>query len=180
MIRKYEAKDLPELLDAWYEASRLAHPFLDDGFFEAERRAIPEKYVPIAETWVYEQAGRVVGFIVSIGHEVGALFVPPRLHGQGLGRALMDYTHAIFAGPGVHASLKSLFVPATQAKPQPGVDGNKAILKFVAWEEAAWSKFLNDELDMGTESASAIWIANFWKALDRMYGGGNLLDPAPQ
>ena len=90
------------------------------------------------------------------------------------------YAHAIFAGPDVNASLKSLFVPTTQAKPQPGVEGNKAILKFVAWKRAAWSKFLNEELDVGTESASAVWIANFWKALDRMYGGGNLLDQAPQ
>ena len=86
------------------------------------------------------------------------------------------YAHAIFAGPGVNASLKSLFVPATQAKPQPGQAGNKAISKFVAWKEAAWHKFLVDELELGTARASAIWIESFWKALDRMYGGGNLLD----
>jgi hypothetical protein len=88
------------------------------------------------------------------------------------------YAHAIFAGPTSNASLRSLFVPATQAKPQPGIEGNKAILKFVAWKEAAWFKFLNDELEAGTERASAVWLANFWKALDRMYGGGNLLAEA--
>lgn len=86
------------------------------------------------------------------------------------------YAHAAFAGPGVNASLRNLFVPATQAKPQPGVDGNKAILKFVAWKQAAWTQFLNNELEWGTERASAQWITNFWKALDRMYGGGNLCD----
>lgn len=85
------------------------------------------------------------------------------------------YAHAIFAGPGVNTSLESLFVPATQAKPQPGPAGNKAIAKFVAWKAAAWNRFLTDELEMGTPRASAIWIENFWKALDRMYGGGNLL-----
>lgn len=88
------------------------------------------------------------------------------------------YAHAIYAGPCVNASLRSLFVPQTQAKPQPGLEGNKAIAKFVAWKQAAWSKFLNDELAMNTEQASAIWIENFWKALDRMYGGGNLLAAA--
>ncbi len=87
------------------------------------------------------------------------------------------YAHAIFAGPTVNASLRNLFVPAKQSKPQPGIEGNKAILKFVAWKQAAWTKFLNDELEMGTDRASAIWIENFWKALDRMYGGGNLLEP---
>ncbi|MCH7872741.1 MAG: hypothetical protein IID33_13675 [Planctomycetes bacterium] len=86
------------------------------------------------------------------------------------------YAHAIFAGPSVNASLRSLFVPAAQAKPQAGIDGNKAILKFVSWKQAAWTRFLNDELELGQDRASAIWIANFWKALDRMYGGDNLLD----
>ncbi|RJP40416.1 MAG: hypothetical protein C4547_02870 [Phycisphaerales bacterium] len=93
-----------------------------------------------------------------------------------LGEARTVYAHAVFAGPTSNASLRSLFVPETQAKPQPGVAGNKAILQFVAWKQAAWTKFLNDELDLGNAKASASWIENFWKALDRMYGGGNLLD----
>ena len=32
MIRPYQARDLDELLDVWEQASRLAHPFLDDDF----------------------------------------------------------------------------------------------------------------------------------------------------
>lgn len=85
------------------------------------------------------------------------------------------YAHAVFAGPTCNASLRSLYNPPTQAKPQPGDAGNKAILKFIAWKAAAWSKFLNDELELGTARASETWIQSFWKALDRMYGGGNLL-----
>ncbi|MCA9256765.1 MAG: ABC transporter permease subunit, partial [Phycisphaerales bacterium] len=42
-------------------------------------------------------------------------------------------------------------------------------------DEPSWGKFLNEELSMGTAEASRIWLASFWKALDRMYGGGNLL-----
>jgi len=93
-----------------------------------------------------------------------------------LGERINIYAHGIFAGPGVNAALESLFVPATQAKPQPGPAGNKAIAKFVAWKRAAWSKFLTEELELGTPRASTVWIESFWKALDRMYGGGNLLD----
>lgn len=85
------------------------------------------------------------------------------------------YAHAVFAGPTANASLRSIFNPPNQAKPQPGIEGNKAILKFVAWKAAAWGKFLNEELELGTAEASRIWLNNFWKALDRMYGGGNLL-----
>ncbi len=86
------------------------------------------------------------------------------------------YAHAIFAGPSSNASLRSIFNPPTQAKPQPGDAGNRAIVKFVAWKQAAWNRFLCDELELGVAAASRAWLASFWKALDRMYGGGHLLD----
>ena len=91
VIRKYKDKDLKELLDAWEQASRLAHPFLDDAFFAAERTAIPDVYIPVAETWVFEREGQVVGFVSMLGNEVGGLFVMPSVHGQGIGRSLMDH-----------------------------------------------------------------------------------------
>jgi len=52
-------------------------------------------------------------------------------------------------------------------------------MKFVAWKEAAWVKFLNDELELGNEEASAIWLDSFWKALDRLFGTGHLVDFEP-
>ncbi|MCB9852673.1 MAG: hypothetical protein H6819_06230 [Phycisphaerales bacterium] len=85
------------------------------------------------------------------------------------------YAHAVFAGSTANASLRSIFNPPNQTKPQPGIEGNKAIVKFVAWKAAAWGKFLNEELALGTAEASRIWLDSFWKALDRMYGGGNLI-----
>ena len=97
MIREYEEKDLSELLDAWYSASQVAHPFLDEDFFEQERRNIAAFHLPNAETWVYELDGVVVGFIALIGNEVGAIFVDPQFHGQGIGRALMDKARSMRA-----------------------------------------------------------------------------------
>lgn len=84
------------------------------------------------------------------------------------------YAHCITAGPGSNAQLRALYSPLNQVKPQPGLEGDKAITKFVAWKQASWGKFLNEELEVGTATASARWLASFWKALDRMYGGGNL------
>lgn len=89
-VRPYADEDLDELLDVWYRASRIAHSFLPEEFFEKERREIGEKWMPIAETTVYEIEGRVVGFIALMGNEVGAIFVDPDLQGRGIGRALMD------------------------------------------------------------------------------------------
>ena len=95
MIRPYQDTDLSEVLEAWYSASLLGHPFLDEAFFERERNRIREVYLPNAETWVFEQDGVVVGFVALIGNEVGGLFVHADYHGRGMGRALMDHARSI-------------------------------------------------------------------------------------
>ncbi|MDX1524162.1 MAG: GNAT family N-acetyltransferase, partial [Anaerolineae bacterium] len=64
--------------------------FLDEEFFEQERKNIAAFHLPKAETWVYDLDGVVVGFIALIGNEVGAIFFEPKFHGQGIGRAKMD------------------------------------------------------------------------------------------
>jgi len=91
MIREYEARDRDALLAVWAESAAIAHPFLTSAMFERERRAIAEEFLPVAETRVFERAGEVVAFISLLGNEVGGIFVTPRYHGQGIGRALMDW-----------------------------------------------------------------------------------------
>ncbi len=59
MIRSYEKDDLIELLEVWYAASVIAHPFLDEAFFAQERKNITQIYLPKAETWVFEKDGCV-------------------------------------------------------------------------------------------------------------------------
>ena len=89
-------------------------------------------------------------------------------------RDVNTYAHTICAGPGVNVTLKAIHSPLGRATPQPGIAGDKAVLHFVNWKQAAWGRFLNDELELGNKQASAIWTRNFWKALDRMFGGGVL------
>ena len=90
MIRPYTDEDLGELLDVWYRASLIAHSFLSNKFFETERRQIAERWLPMAETTVYQIDGRVVGFVSLIGNEVGAIFIDPDYQRRRIGRALMD------------------------------------------------------------------------------------------
>ncbi len=89
-LRPYRNGDLDQLLDLWYRASLIAHPFLTDDFFEQERRRIAQDWLPVATTSVYEIDGQVVGFLALIGNEVGGIFVDPDFQGRGIGRALMD------------------------------------------------------------------------------------------
>lgn len=90
-IRPYTDGDLEELLDVWYRASLVAHPFLSEAFLATERREISERWLPMAETTVYDVDGHAVGFIALIGNEVGAIFVDPDHQSMGVGRALMNH-----------------------------------------------------------------------------------------
>lgn len=91
MIRRYRERDLEQLVSAWESASRVAHDFLDEAFLEAERERIRNVYLPASETWVWEEGGRVIGFVSLLGNEVGGIFVDPTAQRRGVGRALMDH-----------------------------------------------------------------------------------------
>ena len=90
VIRNYQERDLKDLLIAWEGASRIAHSFMPEDFFDKERYNIPNLYLPNADTWVAVVDDKVVGFIALIENEVGGLFVDPSYHGIGIGRALMN------------------------------------------------------------------------------------------
>lgn len=89
-VRQYQTNDLNDLLSAWENANRLAHPFLTEAFVKQEKSNIEHVYLPNADTWIVESNHKVMGFVALIGNEVGGLFVDPSAHGLGLGKALMD------------------------------------------------------------------------------------------
>lgn len=90
-IRPYQTQDLKQLLSAWENASRLAHPFMDESFFDQERHNIPNMYLPNADTWVaVNNEDNLAGFIALIGNEVGGFFVDPSQHNKGFGKSLME------------------------------------------------------------------------------------------
>lgn len=81
---------MEEIIDAWYQASLIAHPFLTVAFLKQEDKNLRELFLPRSQTWVYESQGRVVGFISLLDNEVGGIFVHPSWQRQGIGKALMD------------------------------------------------------------------------------------------
>jgi putative acetyltransferase len=91
MIRPYREQDLDRVIAIWAAASATATPFLSEAFLAREEDEIRREWMPRAETWVFQRAGEVVGFIALLGDEVGGLFVDPISQGSGVGRALMDH-----------------------------------------------------------------------------------------
>ena len=95
IVRQYKGADLEAVLTSWETATRLAHPFMTDDFIAQERKNIAEIYMPNTDTWVADIDGNVEGFIALMGNEVGAIFLQPKYHGKGVGKALMDKAQAL-------------------------------------------------------------------------------------
>ena len=91
MIRKHKEKDLEDIINIWYQASTLAHPFLDSTFVKKLEKDMRNIYIPNSETWVYKKNNSVIGFISMIENEIGGLFVLPNNHSKGIGTKLVDF-----------------------------------------------------------------------------------------
>ncbi|AKB83099.1 Acetyltransferase [Methanosarcina barkeri 3] len=54
-----------------------------------------EKYLPLAENFIFEEEGQISGFISLVGEHVCALFIAPEMQGRGIGRALLEHAKTL-------------------------------------------------------------------------------------
>lgn len=91
-------------------------------------------------------------------------------------RNMTVYCNPILAGPVVNPCLRYFNSALSKPHPQPGEAGYAAITQFQQWKEAAWMRFRLEELDLGKRAASQNFIHSFWHGLDRLLGGGALVE----
>lgn len=91
LIRSYSKTDLEDMVRIWYEASIIAHSFVPASFWALQKSEMKDKYLPLAENFIYQEKEQIAGFISIVGERVCALFVTPEMQGKGIGRALMEH-----------------------------------------------------------------------------------------
>ena len=90
---------MARLFRIWRSAVAATHHFLSAEDFAAIERIVEDDYLPAAELWVAADVdGRPLGFMGLTGSNIDALFVDPELHGQGIGRVLVNHARSV-AGP---------------------------------------------------------------------------------
>ncbi|HNY39725.1 MAG TPA: acetyltransferase [Bryobacteraceae bacterium] len=110
VIRRSRNEDLHNLHRIWADAVRATHHFLSQEDFDAISVIVLEKYLPCASLWVaIDDQDAPLAFLGADGDKLDSLFVDPALHGQGLGRALID--HAFTAS-------QTVFVDVNEANAQ--------------------------------------------------------------
>ena len=92
MIRNLENKDIDKIMDIWLKSTIKAHDFISEQYWKNSYNTVKDVYIPIAETFVYEDDEDIKGFISIINNEfIGALFVDVDAQNNGIGKCLIDY-----------------------------------------------------------------------------------------
>jgi putative acetyltransferase len=101
-IRDCKKEDLDILVNLWFEVSLKAHDFISKGYWEAQKRDMKEKYLPIADTYIIEDSHKIVGFISMVDTYLAAIFIDNNSQGRGYGKNLLQY----IKGQKQHIELK--------------------------------------------------------------------------
>lgn len=92
MIRKLENKDIDKIMDIWLKSTIKAHDFIEEKYWKDNYNTVKNIYIPMADSFVYEDDKGIKGFISIINNEfIGALFVDTDNQGIGIGKKLIDY-----------------------------------------------------------------------------------------
>ncbi|MFQ5461405.1 MAG: arsenosugar biosynthesis radical SAM (seleno)protein ArsS [Phycisphaerae bacterium] len=83
-------------------------------------------------------------------------------------------SHCLCAGPDLDIQFRKGDVAFGLPGPQPGSAGDEAKSTYQQWRRAAWSRFWLNDLERGPEAASAVWLQEFWDALEALFGGNEL------
>ncbi|WZL73072.1 N-acetyltransferase [Clostridiaceae bacterium 35-E11] len=99
MIKKLEVnvKEINKVMKIWKEATMKAHRFISEAYWLENYNVVKEKYIPMAETYVYLEENEIKGFIsILAGEYIGGLFVDINCQGKGIGEKLITYTKDIY------------------------------------------------------------------------------------
>lgn len=92
MIRKATKTDTDKIMHIWLEASKKAHGFVAADFWEDKFAEVRDVYLPLAETFVFEDKHKVKGFVSVLSDSfIGALFVENGFQRQNIGSKLLAY-----------------------------------------------------------------------------------------
>ncbi len=89
MIRRFEKKDLHDVMSIWINENIKAHPFIPPKYWQSHYDGVKE-ILPGAEVYVYILKERIVGFIGLYQDSIEGIFVEANYQGLGVGTSLLN------------------------------------------------------------------------------------------
>lgn len=90
MIRKYQDKDLDEVMHCWLKTNIEAHDFIAKEYWINHYEFV-KSLIPQTEVFVFEELGTIQGFIGIEKNYIAGLFVKSSAQSLGIGTALLNY-----------------------------------------------------------------------------------------
>lgn len=88
-IRKFQSKDLTQIMEIWLEGNLDAHDFISENYWKSHYENVKESICQ-AEILVDEENEVIRGFLGIQGTYVAGVFVKRDFRAMGIGRCLME------------------------------------------------------------------------------------------
>ena len=88
MIRRFETRDLDEIMDLWLHANIESHSFIEADYWK-KNYDIVRKLIPEAEVFVAEENEEIQGFIGLTDTYIAGIFVKAKEQSKGIGTELL-------------------------------------------------------------------------------------------
>jgi len=90
-INKITEKDIPDIVDIWYEVSLQAHGFIPSDYWKKNKDQMSSKYIPTSETFQATDSENILGFVSLLDDYLAAIFVKSDFQGRGIGSLLLNH-----------------------------------------------------------------------------------------
>ena len=90
MIRKYQKEDIRSIMQIWLQGNIEAHSFVEKEYW-VRNYSMVESQISQAEVFVYEEKGKIKGFIGITNNYIAGIFVDKKYQSMGIGKKLLDY-----------------------------------------------------------------------------------------
>ena len=90
MIRKFRENDLPSIMQIWFDSNVEVHSFIPEKYWMDNFEMVKD-ILPQAEIYVYENLGKISGFIGLNKDYIEGIFVKKNMRSKGIGKQLLNY-----------------------------------------------------------------------------------------
>lgn len=90
MIRKFKKSDTEQIMKLWIEGNEDAHSFVPKEYWYSHYNEVQEDLVK-ANVLVYDQDGKIQGFIGMMNEYIAGIFVDKKFRSHGVGMQLLNY-----------------------------------------------------------------------------------------
>lgn len=95
MIRNLRNDDIDRVMEIWKESTMEAQNFIPDEYWLENYDNVKNNYLPNSDTYVYEEAGEIKGFVSLIENIfIGGLFLKVDCQRKGIGSKIIDFLKA--------------------------------------------------------------------------------------